>query len=444
MSDEQNEKQKKTAPEPRDDFSTATINELVARAGLRCSVPDCNVLCFGPAVASDTAFNQGTAAHIHSAARTTGPRANPDLTPEQRKSIINGIWCCARHGRLIDSDEKRYSPDLLRRWKREHEERILIEATQGITAKGGVTSIAIENLERFRTRQTILFGSRTLLLGNNGTGRHIVCDFVASLSDFSHAMQWKTSGSRTGAKVEIEAVSGGKVKWQLLFGENLICNVDGNPVPAIYSGFRVFNITQQFFPPEVDFHGPEDGDDEAADEATKAKYQEALKAHRIAKNNALIDSLAKATTLPRDSLLTALKMMALTQGRFLADIRFDGDVLQAKSFGGQFFDFWHLSSSEQQIPVVDLYLRLAEFCARYAPTTLILSQHVFASFDKHNLPRLLKTLAEADFKFQIIVSLFRWPDDLDFDSWTVWQLEGTADGPDSVLAKRLPEQITNS
>jgi len=46
-------------------------------------------------------------------------------------------------------------------------------------------------------------------------------------------------------------------------------------------------------------------------------------------------------------------------------------------------------------------------------------------------------MVTADFQFQIIVSLYRWPDELDFDAWTVWRLEGTDDGPDEVVVKRL-------
>jgi hypothetical protein len=422
---------------PRDDFSSATIDILARRAGFRCSVPGCYVLTIGPAADADKAFNQGTAAHIHSASPESGPRANATLTPEQRKSIENGIWCCARHGRLIDSDEEKYSAEMLRRWKREHEDRTLVEATQGITGKGGVTSVLIDKLERFETPQRVSFGHRTLILGNNGTGRHIICGLVAALGDYKFALDWRESGRRSGARVEIEAFIGGKIKWQLLFGECLTCNVDGNLVPIIYSGFRVFNITEKFFPPKVNFPADVD-DDEEADEAAKTRYREAVKAHREAENSTLLDALAEIAGLPRDGLLTALKLMTLTQGRFLASIRFDGDILQGKSFGGSFFDFGSLSSSEQDFVLVDLYLRLAEYCARYTPTILLLSQHAFATLDKENLPRLLKTIVNADFQFQVIVSLFHWPAELDFDSWKVWHLEGKSDGSDPVVAKQWP------
>ena len=46
----------------------------------------------------------GEAAHITAAAEG-GPRYNPDLTPEERSSIENGIWLCKSCARMIDSDE---------------------------------------------------------------------------------------------------------------------------------------------------------------------------------------------------------------------------------------------------------------------------------------------------------------------------------------------------
>ncbi len=56
------------------------------------------------------------AAHI-TAASPGGPRFDPSLTVEQRSSAENGIWLCQNHGKLVDSDEERFSIALLRDWK---------------------------------------------------------------------------------------------------------------------------------------------------------------------------------------------------------------------------------------------------------------------------------------------------------------------------------------
>jgi hypothetical protein len=62
------------------------------------------------------------AAHIRAAAQG-GPRYDPDMSSEERKSITNGIWLCESCAKLIDSDQKRYTIEVIERWKSVAEER---------------------------------------------------------------------------------------------------------------------------------------------------------------------------------------------------------------------------------------------------------------------------------------------------------------------------------
>jgi hypothetical protein len=101
----------------RDDFAEPVKRRLMLRAGTRCSNPSCRKATTGP---SDTNVSQvsiiGAAAHI-TAAAPNGPRWDGTLTSAERASYDNGIWACANHATLIDTDENRYSVDLLRQWK---------------------------------------------------------------------------------------------------------------------------------------------------------------------------------------------------------------------------------------------------------------------------------------------------------------------------------------
>jgi len=115
------------AAENRDDFPEKTKRALALRANYRCSL--CNITTSGPSEESPSAvINIGVAAHIHAAA-PGGRRYDEKMTSEQRSDITNGIWLCANHGTEIDRDEARYAPDVLRKAKLDHEQRVALEIT---------------------------------------------------------------------------------------------------------------------------------------------------------------------------------------------------------------------------------------------------------------------------------------------------------------------------
>lgn len=107
----------------KDDFPKPVIRTLAERAGQRCSNPDCGRSTSGPHSKSNKSIITGEAAHIY-AARPGGRRHDPNMTSEQRRDIGNGIWLCSTCAKLIDSDEKKYTPELLKNWKTEHEASI--------------------------------------------------------------------------------------------------------------------------------------------------------------------------------------------------------------------------------------------------------------------------------------------------------------------------------
>lgn len=110
------EKQSPTRRTMRDDFSIAVKDLLAKRVALRCSNPGCRKPTSGPQEDPEKAINIGVAAHI-TAASPDGPRPNPALTPEERRSPANGIWLCQSCAKLADNDEIRYTVEVLNRWK---------------------------------------------------------------------------------------------------------------------------------------------------------------------------------------------------------------------------------------------------------------------------------------------------------------------------------------
>ena len=73
----------------RDDFLPKVKDILANRAGHKCSV--CSKATSGPSTDPGGAFSDGVAADI-TAASAGGPRFDPTLSREKRRSAENGIW----------------------------------------------------------------------------------------------------------------------------------------------------------------------------------------------------------------------------------------------------------------------------------------------------------------------------------------------------------------
>jgi DNA-binding HxlR family transcriptional regulator len=107
-----------------DDFSRSVVDIIFRRAGGMCSNPDCLALTSGPATDVSKAVSVGEAAHIFGA-RLGSARFDPSMSSSERSDSTNAIWLCRNCHKIVDADEKRYSTDLLFRWRHEHEMAVL-------------------------------------------------------------------------------------------------------------------------------------------------------------------------------------------------------------------------------------------------------------------------------------------------------------------------------
>ncbi|MGD2086311.1 MAG: hypothetical protein PVH61_09020 [Candidatus Aminicenantes bacterium] len=114
----------------RDDFTAKVKDILARRAGMLCSNPNCRKPTSGPHELKLKTVNIGVACHICSAS-PGGPRYDDAMTSGQRKSVDNGIWLCQSCAKLIDSDETRFTVQVLREWKRIAEESVKKDIEDG-------------------------------------------------------------------------------------------------------------------------------------------------------------------------------------------------------------------------------------------------------------------------------------------------------------------------
>lgn len=108
----------------RDDFSEETKETAAKRVNYLCSCPTCR--CFTISAAqkdSNKTSLIGVAAHI-TAASKGGKRYDSSMSANERKSIDNCIWLCENHAKLIDTDESKYTVELLKQWKNQTEDYV--------------------------------------------------------------------------------------------------------------------------------------------------------------------------------------------------------------------------------------------------------------------------------------------------------------------------------
>jgi hypothetical protein len=145
----------------RDEFREPVKHVIAARAGFRCSYPECQTCTVGPTVDTAKNFNIGAACHITAAAEG-GSRYDPDMTREQRKHPDNGIWMCRTHADLVDDDALKYPVDLLRTWKKEAEDRVLREVGKAeALGTGGVRFAELSPAERWGVNSKVILEDGT-------------------------------------------------------------------------------------------------------------------------------------------------------------------------------------------------------------------------------------------------------------------------------------------
>ena len=105
----------------------AVEKELWARAAGRCQFDGCNKILYKSSVTQER-VNISEKAHIYSISEK-GPRGwDPFRNKKALNDISNLMLMCHGCHKTIDHDEngKKYSTDLLKRWKKQHEQRVRI------------------------------------------------------------------------------------------------------------------------------------------------------------------------------------------------------------------------------------------------------------------------------------------------------------------------------
>ncbi len=133
----------------RDEFTQKVKDELAKQVAHRCSNPEHRIITIGPSEEGKS-NSIGEAAHICAASKG-GPRYDPSMTREERRSIDNGIWLCANCAKDIDRDVQRFTVEILKQWK----------ASAIATARAELGNQLPSDTETINTLTTALSGNVT-------------------------------------------------------------------------------------------------------------------------------------------------------------------------------------------------------------------------------------------------------------------------------------------
>ena len=110
------------AKEKARQYKPTTIRRLDKLSGNECAEPT----CIKRLIAEDGQSIISKICHIEAASKN-GPRWNGNMTDDERRDFSNLILLCDEHHTIIDNkdNELKYPVSLLKKWKTEHEAKIL-------------------------------------------------------------------------------------------------------------------------------------------------------------------------------------------------------------------------------------------------------------------------------------------------------------------------------
>jgi len=381
----------------RVEFPERTKKLIAARAGYRCSIPSCDNGTIGPGSLPDQIASTGTAAHIYAASKR-GPRGSALLSDAELGEAQNGIWLCANHGRLIDSNRgNQYPPSLLQSYKSLHEARIAREQGGIHLPFGWVQEIKIARSPIVKTGQLLRFGKVTLITGNNGTGKTAVTDWLMGASDPLPLKRWL-----------VRAAPAQHLCCELTFftPDQQTLSIEGDTEGIHYS----LNGKPTAVPPAfIRFL--------RLREATPSEQQNPDDLLRLS------DQLCVDKTLIRNvlSMLGSSTKGAVSAARLESR---NGEVRLILDVKGTLkgLTFTQLSHGEQALVAIDIAIALAQSYATFGPTILVIDQG--CPFDRQLLQMYVDYLASPEHLFQTVMVLPSREIGIKWTGWEVVQLTG--------------------
>lgn len=392
---------------PRDEFAPDIKKRLAQRAGYLCSI--CNSITVGPSDEGDASVNvTGIAAHI-TAASSGGRRYDPNLTPESRASIDNGIWLCNTHADLIDGDEVTYTTGYLKRIKKNHEEKIKFKQSGIDIEKGIITKIELSNLGPITDLVSLEFTDRNIIYGGTGVGKTLICEFVAALKDKKYLDRWTQREKNVNSIFNIFYFRNQSDKFTIAIDRNnkISYSFNDNSIPLLIPPINVFYL--------------------------KDSLTEFLRHKREWEHKSVINLLSEYFNLSETEFINIISSMARDRKFFVNDISFNDakDNLVIKCYPHSncpVLPFRSLSGGEKERVILDITLKIANYYAKFNPTILLIENTSFGNIDNSGINCLFEIIRNERPRFQFIFTMIKGVTKFNTKDFKIYELVKTANG----------------
>lgn len=396
----------------RINFTPKTKCIVAKRAGLQCSYPTCDRRTLGPGAENDETSNSGTAAHIYSAA-VGGPRGQGTLSEEELKHSDNAIWLCRDHGTLIDNNRgDRFPPQLLLSYKQMQEARIAHEHQGLYSPIGWIHKVRLDESPIFVSGSSFILAKLNLVIGNNGTGKSALCEWISGVFDISYLSRWRKV--RNPLKVDLTYFIPQEIKVSLAMPDNnrVLYKVNERRTPSNPLKINIITHRREW--------------------------------HRLTEeeeNDDLVyfSGILKVDPVVVENLVEEIHDYDHSKIRNIRFENEDGARHMCLDVEGTHprLSFRALSGGEQERVFIEFISALARFCGRYAPTILILDGFV-SLFFKGWFDYYSHHFLDPDNQFQTILTIPSRNIDLSNVRWNGWQVLRTSGSPsECTIAQEL-------
>lgn len=399
----------------RIDFTAPTRRLVAARAGHRCSMPQCGRLTIGPDTQPNEFVDSGVAAHIFSAA-SGGPRGQGGLSAEQLASASNAIWLCAIHGRIVDANRgMSYPAPLLLSYKGLHEGRMFREQHGLGLAVFWFQELTLHQSPLFAPRSNLRFGKLTVLVGENSKGKTALCEWISSFASPGDLWRWIRPFSPLDAELQLHMPDQHNVRLQLLKPQELRFAINSTPAASQALPIHFVFLREKL-------------EDSLAEEMDDTKWI----ARQLGIDPLLLPNLFEWIQHSGSGWVKTLDLRDRPKDEEEENPPNEKWLYADLKGGGEAYPYRDLSGAEQTIVLLELAIALAQSRARYVPTMLILDSGMWR-FDRDNFQRVADRLCSSDLLFQSLIVIPPRPKELLEPKWAGWVIARMKSSPDGTI-----------